>query len=447
MITKLYIENFRAFKKASVELSKINLFFGPNNSGKSALLSAINLVSQTVQSADIDAEILLSGKFEDFGSYYDMVYGNETSDKIRIGLEADLTVPERSFVSSRRGGKLLRIAEKRQKGYVEITLGYRKYRHEVQLTATEVRMPEDGLILRTKRNRLGRHVVDAAKGLEGLGEDRLNQMLSLRNLLPIVYPLRMMRPSEESYNKLKKMQNFIRHFSNQLSNIEFLGPFRTNPERFYILTGESPKNVGRHGERALEVLMQDEKRKGKEKKNLLQMISRWMNETEIARKVDTAAITDRYFELVVQNYHTGEWENLVDVGFGCSQIIPVLIAGFNVGKDGIFMVEEPEIHLHPKAQAGLGSLFHEMYKRGIQLIIETHSEHMLLRIQSHIARGDIKVEDVNVFYIDPAGKGKKKMIHKIPIGKDGYFVEEWPKGFFPERLREAEKLAGLRAMR
>ena len=172
-----------------------------------------------------------------------------------------------------------------------------------------------------------------------------------------------------------------------------------------------------------------------------------MKEVEIARKVDIVAITDRYFELIVQNYHTGEEENLVDVGFGCSQIIPVLIAGFNVGKGGIFMVEEPEIHLHPKAQAELGSLFCEMYKRGIQLLIETHSEHMLLRIQSHIARGAIKAEDVNVFYIDPAGKRKKKMIHKIPIGEDGYFMEDWPKGFFPERLEEAERLAGLSTMK
>ena len=374
MITKLYIENFRAFKKESIELSKINLFFGPNNSGKSALLSAINLVSQTVQSADIDAEILLSGKFEDFGSYYDMVHGNETSETISIGLEADLIVPVRSLVPSRRGGRLLRIEEERQKGYVEITLGYRRYRHEVQLIATEFRMPEDGLILRTKRNRLGRHVVDTMEGLDDLGEDRLNQILSINNLLPMVYPLRIIRPSEESYSKLRKMQDFMRQFRDQLNNIEFLGPFRTNPQRFYILTGESPRNVGRHGERALEVLMQDEKRRGQEKKNLLQMVSQWMKENEIARKVDTAAITDRYFELIVQNYHTGEEENLVDVGFGCSQIIPVLIAGFNVGKDGIFIVEEPEIHLHPKAQAGLGSLFCELYKRGVQLLIETHSE-------------------------------------------------------------------------
>jgi predicted ATP-dependent endonuclease of OLD family len=373
------------------------------------------------------------------------VYANDTSVKLRVGIEADLLIPTRFFVSSRRGGRLLRIREERQIGYVEITLGYRKYRHEIQLISTEFKLPEDGLTLKTKRNRLGRHVVDFVKGLEKLGEERINQMLSVRNLLPTIYPLSAVRSSEESYQKLRKMQNFIRSFREQLNEVEFLGPFRTNPQRLYMLTGESPKNVGRHGERALEILLQDEKRRGKAKKNLLPMLSQWMKEAEIAKSVDTASISDRYFELIIENYHTGEIENLADVGFGCSQVIPVLIAGFNVRENGIFIVEEPEIHLHPKAQAELGSLFYAMYKRGIQLFIETHSEHMLLRIQSHVARGDISAKDVNVFYIDPAGKGKRKMIYRIPIGEDGYFMEEWPKGFFPEKLREAKRLAGLSA--
>jgi predicted ATPase len=154
-------------------------------------------------------------------------------------------------------------------------------------------------------------------------------------------------------------------------------------------------------------------------------------------------MTDRYFEVIVKNFYTGEEENLTDVGFGCSQVLPVMIAGFNVGEGGVFIVQEPEIHLHPKAQAALGSVFKLLYKRGIQLIIETHSEHLMLRLQSYVARGDIKAEDVNVYYVDPAAKMKKKDPIKIEIAEDGYFREEWPKGFFPERLQEAKRLAGL----
>jgi predicted ATPase len=442
MLTKLVLKNFRAFDKQSIPLSKINLFFGPNNSGKSALISAINLISQTIQSSDIDTDILLNGRFEDFGSYYEIVYGNRTSANIKIGLEAELKLPIRSYVTARHGGKLVQFKKEIQRGYTEITLGYRKQRHEIQLLNTDLRLYNNRTRIKTKRNRLGKHVIDLTTGLDMIGKKRIDSILSIRNTLPEVYPYRIMHMSDDLSQKLSLIQGFSRGLREQLTSVEFLGPFRTNPQRFYVLTGESPSHVGRHGERALEILTQDKKRKGSETKNLLGEISTWMNQAEIAEKVSIEDFTDRYFEVMVQNYYTKEYENLVDVGFGCSQIIPVLIAGFNMPQDGIFIIEEPEIHLHPRAQAELGSLFHTLYKRGIQLIIETHSEHLLLRMQSHVARGDISAKDINVFYVDPAGE-KQKVIHRIPLGQDGYFTEPWPKGFFPERLKEAERLAGL----
>jgi predicted ATPase len=442
MFTKLLVKDFRAFKEASVELSKINLFFGPNNAGKSSLLSALNLVCQTVQSADIDVDILLSGRFEDFGSYFDMVNGNDESKQITIGIEAELTIPRRSYVQSRHGGRLLKITEATRKGHLEIQIGYRKHRHEVRLLAAEVSIPEENLLIRTRRNQRGRHIVDSMKGFEDLSIDQLDQMIFVRNLIPsVVYGV--VNPRHAAYEGLRTIREFTAALRQQINNVEFIGPFRSNPQRLYLLTGESPSNVGKHGERALEIMMQDEKRKGKEKKKLMELVSDWLKEAEIAKSIYTVPMTDRYFEVIVRNFYTGEEENLTDVGFGCSQILPVLIAGFNVGERGVFIVQEPEIHLHPKAQAELGSAFKVLYERGVQLIIETHSEHLMLRLQSYVARGDIKAKDVNVYYVDPAGKRKKKELIKIGIGEDGYFTKEWPKGFFPERLQEAKRLAGL----
>ena len=444
MLTRLYLKNFRAFEEQSVDLSKINLFFGPNNAGKSSLLSALNLVCQTVKSSDIDADILLSGRFEDFGSYYDMVNGNDESKQITILIEAELAIPHRSYVHPKHGGRQLRIKETKQRGHLEIKIGYRKDRHEVRLLASEIRIPEENLLIRTRRNQLGRHVVDSMKGFKDLSIEKMEQMVLVRNLIPtVLVPLVSRDPA---YEELRAIRSFTLGMRREINKVEFIGPFRSSPQRLYLLTGESPANVGRHGERALEIMMQDEKRKGREKKELMKLVSDWLKEAEIARRIYTMPMTDRYFEVIVQNFYTGEEENLTDVGFGCSQILPVLIAGFNVEEGGIFIVQEPEIHLHPKAQAELGSVFKVLHKRGVQLIIETHSEHLLLRLQSHVARGDIKAKDVNVYYVDPAAKRKRKkgkIITKIEIGEEGYFTQEWPRGFFPELLQEAERLAGL----
>ncbi len=170
-------------------------------------------------------------------------------------------------------------------------------------------------------------------------------------------------------------------------------------------------------------------------------VSNWLNQCDISSDVEVVPLTDRHYEIRLSNSGTGESENLADVGFGCSQILPILIAGFNLKKRQILIVEQPEIHLHPKAQAKLGSFFCDLSKRNIQTFIETHSEHLLLRIQSHIASGDLDPEDVKVYYVFANKETDRKEVEEIKLNKNGTFLTEWPEGFFPERLVEVKKIA------
>ena len=142
------------------------------------------------------------------------------------------------------------------------------------------------------------------------------------------------------------------------------------------------------------------------------------------------------------HFRSDEDENLADVGYGCSQILPILVAGFSRPKGTTLVIEQPELHLHPKAQAELGTFLFDLWKRNMQLFIETHSEHLLLRLQSHIASGELHPSEVMVYYVY-TDQNKKKDAKLLPIGSDGIFMQEWPEGFFPERLREAKRLAGL----
>ena len=146
---------------------------------------------------------------------------------------------------------------------------------------------------------------------------------------------------------------------------------------------------------------------------------------------------------MVENIDTGEAENLADAGFGCSQILPILVAGLNCEPGSLLIIQQPEIHLHPKAQAELGSFLYMVAKKGVQLIVETHSEQLLLRLQSHIAAGDLGLEDICVYCTDYDQNNNNKILRNLPIGEDGIFTKEWPRGFFPERLEEAKRLAKL----
>ncbi|WP_290438702.1 DUF3696 domain-containing protein [Rhodobacter sp. 24-YEA-8] len=170
----------------------------------------------------------------------------------------------------------------------------------------------------------------------------------------------------------------------------------------------------------------------------------------MANGVKVKHLTDRHFEIAVVG-SDGLDHNIADVGFGCSQVLPVLVSGLKSmirqklpsGRvsfgHSTLVVQEPEIHLHPNAQAELGSFFVGVANKGPQVFLETHSDNMVLRVARHIAAGDIDADAVRIFYIrDDNGT---KSVSRIEFDESGRFKPEWPGGFFPQRQSESFELA------
>lgn len=106
------------------------------------------------------------------------------------------------------------------------------------------------------------------------------------------------------------------------------------------------------------------------------------------------------------------------------------------------LYEQPEIHLHPAAQAELGSVFARACSPDKRIVIETHSENLILRIQTEVAKGNLKPEDVTFYYVQPNSSGHQ--VIPIPLNEKGEFLAEWPKGFFEENYQESLKLSQAR---
>jgi hypothetical protein len=167
---------------------------------------------------------------------------------------------------------------------------------------------------------------------------------------------------------------------------------------------------------------------------------------EPGRAVDrfTAAVAPRAFELSFVDLRTGARVSHRDIGIGISQVLPVVVIA-TAATNSLVMVEQPEIHLHPALQAELGDLLVESaMKRGNTLLIETHSEHVLLRIQRRIREttvGKLPVgvtplttRDVQVVYVEPTKSGSRVL--SMELDEDGQLVTPWPGGFFEEGFRE-----------
>ena len=139
------------------------------------------------------------------------------------------------------------------------------------------------------------------------------------------------------------------------------------------------------------------------------------------------------YEVLLKDYYTGTWVTIANVGFGASQLLPIIVECFNSNSTTI-LIEQPEIHLHPKAQALMGDLLVDSVKNiKRSIIVETHSDLIISRVCTCIAKGDIKPENVAIYYFDPSKDGT--IISKIEINEDGQ-IRDFPEGFFEERFNE-----------
>ena len=252
-----------------------------------------------------------------------------------------------------------------------------------------------------------------------------------------------------------------------LENLRYIGPLRARPPRKRIASDElSDWSEGLAAWKSLE--------SEESSSDLIEQVSQWLADKdrlnsgyELKRKhraqVDVGAFRQivegdldraRLLELLKEAPKSAEIKLVdkrsrleldpSDVGVGISQVLPIVVAAVVPGAS-VVAIEQPELHIHPAMQVALGDLFIEgATKRGMSFLIETHSEHLMLRLSRRIRETsdgelllglpEVKPEDVSVLYVDKDAGGMR--ISSLPIDDSGEFTERWPRGFFVERGEE-----------
>ena len=151
------------------------------------------------------------------------------------------------------------------------------------------------------------------------------------------------------------------------------------------------------------------------------------------------------FQLRVRKFdkrRKGPKRNLIDVGYGVSQALPVLVELFRPDGASMFLLQQPEVHLHPSAQAALGSLFCERAASGRQLIVETHSEYIIDRVRMDIRdeTTDLKAEDVSILFFERSDRDVR--IHSLKFDEQGNILNA-PASYGQFFMNEMRRSVGL----
>jgi predicted ATPase len=475
MLKAFSVRNFKCIRDSGkIEVKPLTIFIGPNSSGKSSILQFLLVLKQTVEAIDSESPFSTYKRegYVDVGSYEDYIFKNEKDGSLSFKLyfEGKTTIETETIIRYKKDevyvdsftvdldGNTIKI---NSKGEIEQNLI-----NESLLTGIS-KASSKGNTERLMSEILG--VLPPSFGKEQLFRrvkfyyifPRFHYVPFLSDFYDIRKSLKK-KESEvhesvsaayetETRDEEKEISEYlasIKIFSKSIEDLEFfphdlsttfenlfyVGPLREHPQRYYFISGEKPIHVGTKGERAVEVLYVT----AKTSKSVFQKISYWFRKLGFG-EVSVESITESLYILLVSHPtikkgHQDLQVNIASVGFGASQILPVIVEGFYAPQNAIIIIEQPEIHLHPRLQAEMGDLLIDIAKTGKRLIIETHSEHMLLRIQRRIAEGLIPKEDVAVYYFELKEDGAE--ITQLELDRFGRF-SNWPEGFFEEDLKEA----------
>ena len=462
MLTNLRLRNLKGLKDTGdLAIKPLTFLVGPNGSGKSSVLQALLMIKQTVDSTDMRNPLLINGPWVEMGSYRDLIHNGNAEESLGIDATASVSSYVESMLSLIPGlipGHNLASKPSRllaTRASFSETRGGQVSSHDFKFKYARAQSPLPTEILpagrRTMKNGAERHECwMSSQGLTDVNSEnsditeykwqcpeRKFYNLSgegMPNDADLAQDATSVDPiATTSVNLI--VGSLTHDFESGFKSLYHLGPLRAEPKRVYVASGETPESVGMRGENAIATMLVG-RAKSEPSQTVLAEVKRWMSAFGIASDVNLREFGQGYYVVELTDPRTQTAVNLADTGFGASQVLPVIVQGYYAPEDSLILLEQPEIHLHPRAQGALGDLLIDISKRGKKLIVETHSEHLIGRIQTSVAEETISNDDVAIYYFDPVEGGVQA--RELKLDGMGHLASNGiPEDFFAQGYEES----------
>jgi len=441
MLKLLRIQNFKGWKDTgTIRMAPISLFFGANSSGKSSIGQFLMMLKQTVESPDRKAVFYPGGKNSavQLGSYQEMVFHRDPENKISFDYRWSL--PEDLKFKDPLSGQLFSGDSIDFNAEVELSDATKHLLQVSQFKYCLLNNDAQSLSVELSRKADKREYLASAEQYS-----LVRKKMRAWALKDIVRFYGFPDEVVAYYQNADFVQDLNLAQEKLFNSIFYLGPLRTKAERLYTWGGITPESVGFAGEHTVAAILAARDRKislgyRKHAKSLEEIIALKLQEMGLIEEFKVNPISEQRqeYEVKVRTRGAMDWVDLPDVGFGISQVLPVLVQCFYAPAGSIILMEQPEIHLHPSAQSALADAMIDVINskedgvdRNIQLIIETHSEHFLRRLQRRIAEEALPEEKVSAYFANitktPA------ILEPLKIDMFGN-IQNWPEHFFGDEM-------------
>lgn len=460
MLTNLRFQNFKSWRDTGdIRFSRLTGFFGPNSSGKTSILQFLLMLKQTVESNDLQ-NVLHTGNertYVDLGTSNNWIHKGEIPNTLNFDIswlashhQVDFTwrtivkdVPEKAIPTSDlwfnesepefySGSLSLNVSIRIVNEELIVSkISYGFYDPDLYNDAIEISLKtSDDLSARTSDYQVYVRNKDLEEWLKYLvypGFEPGNSTVVQKFYRFLSEDTRYAR-----YKLVRTANSFVSSFEKAIESIFYVGPLREYPKRLYLWSGERPQDVGKRGELAISALLRGQR----DRVDIDLKVAEWLKRLGLVNSFEVKAIAEhrREYEVLVRRVANSTPVTIKDVGFGVSQILPVLVLCYYVPKGSIVILEQPEIHLHPSVQAGLADVLIEVSKeRNLQIILESHSEHLLRRLQRRIAEAEtITNEDAALYFCEMLDNGESKL---NPLELDLFGnIANWPENFFGDEM-------------
>lgn len=392
-ITRLHIENLKCFASLRLPLGALTLLTGFNAAGKSTAVQSLLLLAQAMRDGGLERVVPLNGDLVQLGSPGEALHEGGGKELI-IGVESDaadvdwiLSADDRSF------GNALAVAK------------------------IDCSWSVDGAITRAAFD--GPAIAD------------------LKHLLPADAP-----------DQLIKLREVV-------AETLFISAVRDGASDTYP-TPQTPNlihaDVGVHGEYAAwwfercsdEPIATERISPNDAVNTLRRQVNAWAGQIFPGAQANAARIPKtQMMQLEFRNRETDNWRRPANIGYGLTYAFPIIVAGLLAKKGQVIVVDSPEAHLHPLGQSQMGLFLATLAASGVQVIVETHSDHVLNGVRLAVKNGKLAHEEAIVHFFNPRPKDSSDPAHVFSPQLDSQGnVSDWPSGFFDQAEKDLAALAG-----